>query len=61
MHSLMQVTSESDVKNAVQIAREKFGGLNVAACELRQYWDSQKNDYKEGTTPTRGVSKSTTG
>ena len=30
MHSLMQVTSESDVKNAVQVAREKFGGLNVA-------------------------------
>ena len=24
------MTSESDVKNAVQIAKEKYGGLNVA-------------------------------
>ena len=28
--SVLQVTSESDVKHAIQVAREKFGGLNVA-------------------------------
>ena len=28
--NLLQVTSESDVKNAVHVAKEKFGGLNVA-------------------------------